>query len=74
MTLEELTALEKEWLAKQPHRGFDGERHALYERIGMYDAWRKIFREYVALAREGSKEALKRALFLYWYSHRSPPG
>ncbi|UCD53105.1 MAG: hypothetical protein JSW27_10770 [Phycisphaerales bacterium] len=63
MTLEELTALEDEWLAKHPSQGFMEEKDALCKQNGIYDAWRGIFAEYVALARSGDLEALKRALF-----------
>jgi len=69
MTLEELTALENEWDAKHPSRG---DKHAQCERDGVYEAWRRIFAEYVALARSGDLEALKRALFLAWYSQAEP--
>jgi hypothetical protein len=72
MNLEELAALENEWLAKQPEGGFDDERDALYKRIGMYEAWQDIFHRYVALAREGDLEALKHALFLHWYGCSEP--
>lgn len=72
MTLGELTALENEWLAKHPSRGFMERKHALCEQDGIYDAWRGIFAEYVALARSGDLEALKRALFLAWYELAEP--
>lgn len=72
MTLEELTALENEWLAKHPSRGFMEQRDAFLQRNGVYDAWRRIFAEYVALARLGDLEALKRALFLAWYEQAEP--
>jgi hypothetical protein len=72
MTLDEITALEYEWLKKHPARGFMEERHALFLKIGVYEAGRKIFREYVALARTGDREALRRAIFLYWYSLAEP--
>ncbi len=72
MNLEELTALENEWLEKQPATGYIEERDALYKQIGMYEAWQDIFRQYVTLAREGEREALKRALFLYWYGCSEP--
>jgi len=72
MTLEELTALENEWLAKQPWHGYAEQRDELYKRIGMYEAWQGIFREYVTLAREGNLEALKRAMFLCWYNVSEP--
>ena len=72
MTLDEITALEYEWLAKQPEGGSFEQRHALYQRIGMYGAWQSIFEEYVVLSRQGNLEALKRALFLYWYSWAEP--
>ncbi len=72
MTLEELTALEDEWLGKHPSPGFMERDHALCEQDGVYDAWRGIFAEYVALARSGDLEALKRALFLAWYELAEP--
>lgn len=72
MTLDEITVLEYKWLDRQPERGSFEQRHALYQRIGMYEAWQSIFKEYVALARQGNGEALKRALFLYWYSCSEP--
>jgi len=72
MTLDEITALEYEWLQKQPDHGLMEERHALLQKTGVYEAWRKIFREYVILARTGNREALKRSLFLYWYSWAEP--
>jgi hypothetical protein len=72
MTLDEITALEYEWLQRQPDRGLMEERDALFQKIGVYEAWRRIFREYVILAGTGDKEALKRSLFLYWYSWAEP--
>lgn len=72
MTLDELTALENEWLSRHPVRGFMEDKDAQCERDGIYEAWRKIFAEYVALARSGNLEALKRALFLAWYEQAEP--
>jgi len=73
MRLDELTTLEHEWLAKQHSvQGTHSDRDASYERIGAYEAWQAIFREYVILSREGDLEALKRALFLYWYEYSEP--
>lgn len=72
MTLDQATALEYEWLAKQPCGGSMEQRHALNQRMGMYEAWQSIFQEYVVLSRQGNLEALKRALFLYWYSWAEP--
>ncbi len=72
MTLEEVTALEYEWLKKMPRHGFMEERHALFVKTGVYEAWREIFREYVILAKTGDREALKRSLFLFWYSFAEP--
>jgi hypothetical protein len=72
MTLDEITALEDEWLKKMPDRGFFEERDALFQKTGVYEAWRRIFREYVMLARTGDKEALRRSPFLYWYSFAEP--
>ena len=72
MTLDEITALEYEWLKKMPDRGFFEERDTLFQKTGVYKAWRRIFREYVMLAKTGDREALKRAIFLYWYSFSEP--
>lgn len=72
MTLDELTALENDWLSRHPSRGFMEEKDAQCERDGIYEAWRRIFAEYVALARSGNLEALKRALFLAWYEQAEP--
>jgi hypothetical protein len=68
MTLEEITALENKWLKKHPKGG----QEALCQQFGIYEAWRKIFEQYVVVARQGELEALKRALFLYWYSRSEP--
>jgi hypothetical protein len=72
MTLDEITALECEWLKKMPAHGFFEERDTLFQKTGVYEAWRRIFREYVMLAKTGDQEALKRAVFLYWYSFSEP--
>ena len=72
MTLDDLTALENEWLARHPAQGFMEERDTFLRENGVYGAWRRIFAEYVALARSGDLEALKRALFLTWYEQAEP--
>ncbi len=72
MTLDEITALEYEWLHKMPDRGLFEERDTLFRKIRVYEAWRRIFRQYVMLAKTGDREALKRAVFLYWYSFSEP--
>ncbi len=72
MTLDEITALECEWLKKMPDRGFFEERDTLFRKTGVYEAWQRIFREYVTCAKTGDGEALKRAIFLYWYSFSEP--
>lgn len=64
MNVERLAATEEEWLIKQ--RSLVGDREALYEREGVYAAWRGTFEQYAALARKGDLEALKRALFFIW--------
>ncbi len=64
MNVEQLAAVEEKWLIKQ--RGLAGDRDALYEQNGVYAAWREVFGQYVALARGGDLEALKRALFFVW--------
>ena len=72
MTLSELTTRENEWLDRHPSRGFMEEKDALCKEEGIYDVWREIFAEYVALAGPGDLEALKRALFLAWYEMAEP--
>lgn len=72
MTLDEITALEYEWLQKHPDRGLMEELHALLQKTGAYETWRRIFQEYVTLARTGDREALRRAIFLHWYSLAEP--
>jgi hypothetical protein len=69
--IERLTALEYEWL-KQQHDAA-GDRGALYERTGVYAAWRDIFRQYVSLAKARDLEALKRAIYLHWTQHSQDP-
>ena len=64
MNLEQVAVVEEKWLNKQ--RNLVGDREALYERDGVYAAWRDVFEQYVALARQGDLEALKRAVFLVW--------
>jgi hypothetical protein len=71
MTLEELTDLEEEWLNKHPTGSLE-DMHILCRQTGVYEAWKRIFELYVIEARKGEKEALKRALFLYWYSCSEP--
>jgi hypothetical protein len=64
MNVEQLAAVEEKWLAKQ--RGLVGDREILYERDGVYAAWRDVLGQYVTLARKGDLEALKRAVFFVW--------
>lgn len=71
MTLEELTDLEDAWIGRPPTGSAEDER-ADSQQTGVYAAWRRIFELYVLEARKGENEALKRALFLYWYSCSEP--
>ncbi len=64
MNVEQIAAVEEEWLNSQ--RSLVGDRETLYERDGVYAAWRDVFQQYVALTRKGDLEALKRALFFVW--------
>jgi len=64
MNVEQIAAVEEKWLNKQ--RSLVGDRETLYEREGVYAAWRDMFGQYAALTREGDLEALKRALFFAW--------
>ncbi|MCL5281278.1 MAG: hypothetical protein M1376_15365 [Planctomycetes bacterium] len=64
MNVEQLAALEEKRLNHQ--RSLVGDRETLYEREGVYAAWREMFGQYAALARKGDLEALKRALFFVW--------
>ncbi|MBN1358991.1 MAG: hypothetical protein JW993_00285 [Sedimentisphaerales bacterium] len=72
MTLDEVAALEREWLDRQPHGGSLERMHVLNQEMGVYEAGQAVFVEYVLLARRGDIEALKRALFMYWYSWSEP--
>ncbi|MFC1653059.1 hypothetical protein ACFL3F_05000, partial [Planctomycetota bacterium] len=71
MTIEELTALEDEWLRRLPVASV-GDPMDSDQQIEILQAWRRIFGYYVIEAREGGVEVLKRALFLYWYSLFEP--
>ena len=71
VNLEQLTALEYQWLRKQHSCG--DNRETLYRQLGVYAAWQDIFRQYVALARQGNTEALKRALYLAWTERSQGP-
>jgi hypothetical protein len=64
MNVEQLAAVEEKWLTKQ--RSLVGDREILYERDGVYAAWRDVLEQYVGLARKDDLEALKRALFFIW--------
>ena len=73
MILEEITALEDKWMPEKysmPHV-FSHERPNRRQ-LEVYEAWSMIFELYVIEARDGNTEALKRALFLYWYSYSEP--
>lgn len=64
MNVEQLAALEEDWLNKQ--RSLTGDRDALYGQAGVYAAWHDIVSRYVDLANKGDLEALKRALYFAW--------
>jgi len=51
MNVDQLAALEEDWLSKQ--RGLVGDREALYEQTGVYAAWREIFGQYAGLRSSG---------------------
>lgn len=72
MTLDEIEALEYEWMASRWNEPSVRDRHAHFQRTGVYEASQSVFKEYVSLARQGNTEALKRALFLYWFSWAEP--
>lgn len=71
MTMEELAALEDEWTPKFAMDNVPYDRVEPWQ-MKVYEAWNKIFGLYVVEARNGDVEALKRALFLYWYSWAEP--
>ncbi len=68
--IEQLTALEQQWLRKQHSIRKDGL--TAYEEVGVYAAWRDIFHQYARLARH-DMEALKRAIYLCWTQHSQDP-
>ena len=58
MNVEQLATVEEKWLTRQ--RRLVGDREVLYERDGVYAAWRDVFGQYVTLAakwRFGGPEA-----------------
>jgi len=71
MNVMQLAIQEEEWLNKQ--RRLVDNRDVLYEEQGVYAAWRDLFRQYVALVKEGDTEALKRALYFIWAERAISP-
>ncbi len=67
MNIQQLATVEEQWLRKQ--RSLAEDKDSLYEQAGVYAAWQDIFEQYVALAKEGDLEALKRALYFAWAEH-----
>ena len=71
--LNELAALECQILDKV--RGIEGlieQKQAELESSGIFDNYRRVYNKYVDLAVEGDIEALKRALFLWWFDFAEP--
>ncbi len=63
---------EKILMSKMPYQGHIEQRDEFLKKNGIYDAWRKIYSNYVKLTKKGSREALKRALFFAWYQLAEP--
>jgi len=68
--VEQLAALEQQWLQKQHRAARDGI--GMDEQTGVYTAWRDIFRQYALLAKD-DLEALKRAIYLCWTERSQDP-
>ncbi len=72
MTIVDLTNKENELLDKVENVvGLMAEQNVILKQKGVFDDYNKIFNEYVNLHKK-DLEALKRCLFLYWYSASEP--
>lgn len=72
MTIDNLTNKENELLEKvEKVVGSIEEKNLILEQSGVLEDYKKIFNEYVQLHKK-ELEALKRCLFLYWYSISEP--
>jgi hypothetical protein len=70
--LSKLAAREAELVAQvQAASGSGSRRTQTLEAAGVFAAYRDVHRAYVALLPDG--EALKRALFIQWFSSTEPP-
>jgi hypothetical protein len=70
MDTDTLTAIENGLMTSE--EGTSGDWRILCERLGIQATWEGVFGQYVALARRGDLEAVKRALFLAWYEMAEP--
>jgi len=72
MTIVDLTNKENELLEKvEKVVGLMEEQNLILEQKGIFDDYKEIFNGYVQLHKK-EIEALKRCLFLYWYSTSEP--
>ena len=73
MHLNELA--EEEFHILDKVRGIEGlieQKQAELESSGIFDNYRRVYNKYVELAVQGDIEALKRALFLWWFDFAEP--
>ncbi len=72
-TIEELTIREQRLIRLVENaEGTIEQKYAAIEALGVFDEYKIIHREYAALS-SMHPEALKRAVFLYWYLCVEPP-
>jgi len=72
MTIVNLSKQENELLNKvEKVVGLMEEQNITLEKEGVFEDYKKVFNEYVGLHKK-ELEALKRCLFLYWYSASEP--
>ncbi len=71
-TVDDIGKEEAALRLKMPVDGFAENRDEFLTNSGLYDEWRKIYKQYVDLAETGDIEALKRAIFYAWYQLAEP--
>lgn len=73
--LNDLAARESRLVATLPKNGYLEERLRVIEAAGLFEQWQDVFTSYVELIEDPvlGHEALRRALFLMWFSWNEPP-
>ena len=71
-TIESIGRKEAALQKQMPVEGYIEHRDVFLKKHGIYEKWREIYSDYVALAQLGDLEALKRAIFYAWYQLAEP--